>query len=791
MTKCSRGDGVAEVNQNTQPTNKRDTHKENIFTIQQTQDKITKEHRPTLRCTRSPRNMPDDHTGHRLSDFFPPIDALSPIVGTATRRSARIRATSTPSTTSKIDGLTKSRKKRTKKVPDTAVFDPDVHTPHSEAGVSSSEENFVKSLQFSAIKPKTTVQTGKMPESKGSHDYEVVVDYSSDSDGFVFSPVKLTPKLAKKVRIASSNVTPSSGDISDCIKKMVWNSDKKCVEEMVWKQSASTPVTRNLSKHRINTPAQPRLVTKIDTSLHHAGSRKGEKKNALLTNVRITASPHADAASDSDTTTDSDPHSVSEADSDVESDASTAMRNDSDNGQNSEESSISHNEYNKPGAIVSDTIEEPQEVMQASLRGKIGKESVVSTHLPSLTASPMLSARSNRYEDLRKARDENCTHKSTTRPRELLQNRVSARSPKVSLTRVISGTQNAPKLEQMAVPDEFYKRRADPAIRSKPKAKQRGRLLQGWPNTVPMPSNIASRVSRGMISELTPKTFEEPTQLETARRAVVSGAGPPTDPITISSCNTNRKRKASVSQSDREGIKSPAKRIKVSLPAPSRPIAPLRTKVGMSRAPVRQANAATSTQQPLRTKAAHSLLRGLSEEEINRPPMPHAGVVPHSLYSPEKLNAPQMSFSATKPAPFKFATAQRAIRSPVSTSKEVQSKASARKETHSKKARVVVPVLQAPPFIPRPSTHQATVAASPARKLPSRLAIRWEFDRVAEQHADQALQRRREEEAALAAERERRAEERKGWRDSGTAAIQQWAASRAKLTSDGKRDWVD
>ena len=299
-------------------------------------------------------------------------------------------------------------------------------------------------------------------------------------------------------------------------------------------------------------------------------------------------------------------------------------------------------------------------------------------------------------------------------------------SPRVQLTRSVSGSVPVHTLERLEVP---------------------AAILQVKPRTQ-APKPFARLPDKARVSSATVKS-------QNKRGSSVA--------------QNQRKRKAD-DDADEVGLASPAKRLRLS---GSRKIAPLRpSKRVVSERGQSQQNVMS---RPRKVIATSSLTRKL----------PSPGVVPGTLYSPERQTNLARQLSPTQPQPFTFATEKRS-HVPRSDFTSPQKKALPKP---AKLARI--PALTVRPFVPRPSEQPCTTAASPQRTLPSRLELRRDFDKIAETHAAQMLARRKEQESALAAERERRIEERKTWRASGMEAVEQWQCSNQGGQTDKRRGWID
>ncbi|CCG85057.1 protein of unknown function [Taphrina deformans PYCC 5710] len=318
------------------------------------------------------------------------------------------------------------------------------------------------------------------------------------------------------------------------------------------------------------------------------------------------------------------------------------------------------------------------------------------------------------------------------------------------------------------------------------------RLVKIIPTTVPKPFGLSK--ARPKLTDLTSAITKDhrAEELHIHRDSKPALRGPMTTvelPILDGHVPTTRgKRKFSEAQQQEvAGMSSPAKRIKVQHDQ-TRPILPARGQTSrlkhQSIVPSFEPPSAKMYKRTAEQTGSRFLRQAAGGERAREADI--VGVVPRTVYSPEKQFRINKVASPTKPQPFKFSTEARAGRSPA-VRRPLQDGPPVPRKLNS----LHVPALKVAPFVPKPSDHPATIAASPARKLPSRLQTRREFDKVAEKHAEEVVQKRRREEELLAAERERRMNERRGWQDSGRAAIEQWAAARAKITSDGKRAWID
>lgn len=354
-------------------------------------------------------------------------------------------------------------------------------------------------------------------------------------------------------------------------------------------------------------------------------------------------------------------------------------------------------------------------------------------------------------------------------------------SPPVRLTRAVSGSLPMQRLEKLTIPQDVLEDCPENA-KSKRQRQAFARVPRKIPSTVPVPFELSQ--ARSKAAEISSEIRNPSEKENIASQQNVNAAGSDILPVARQSKN---KRKASEMGQEPTGLQSPAKRIraiKTMLPPSKRIHA--HNNIIKPRPTVPSFEFSSDAILRQRAIAREEKLRREAEEEAGKRRPVDAGLVPRTLYSPEKMRTHIKTATPTKPQPFRFSTEARASRSPL-VSTPVVPKPMPRKMDQMK---IRVPALEVAPFVPKPSMLPTTIAASPIRKLPSRLETRREFDRMAEMHADQVVQRKRREEELLAAERERKMEERRGWKDMGTAAIEQWAA-RARMTSNGKRDWID
>lgn len=633
----------------------------------------------------------------RLSDFFPSIEAPSPIVpDTATRRRTRSKAASSSATVEtpvpkSFSRRTLNKKKRESQSTPT-VFDPAIHGLPIETS-QDSEDDFVQSITFSAVKPKTPEPP--TPSAQSYHDYEVLVDYDSDENGFSFSPLKSTPLCIQKKPLRRSNGTPAPRKMG----QVFWNSALKRIES--WAED------------------QPQEALDQDYSSNASSdfgnSSSGSDEDVESAAENLTRVKQVDL-------TDSTQEPVQIVEKEID-DCAAGIR-----------LPMKPYPFRKSGAQV---LQEPQ---RDSKRNGV----VASNGLNSLS-------------------------------------RTDTRSPKITLTRAIPGSKSTHMLEQLPIPDYILAPEPSPSCKPARAFQKTARVPEKLKPTIPRPFHLSQPRSQTQDGLQTNQALKPINQRSSKTQRLHTG-----DDVLAHKQVPSRKRKTSEGDHD-AGLSSLAKRVK--LTTTGRPLAPLRQAQNVRRQRSTKPTFEFSSEAEWKERASRreSRTKGQGTANASKPKEPQIGLVPRTLYSPEKQSRLTKNNSVTKPAPFKFSTDARASRSPSvpRTTIEKPTKAAPTRKSHI----VDVPVLRTAPFIPKPSLHQPTVAASPVRTLPSRIQIRREFDKVADQHATENLRRRKEEEEKLALERERRMEERKGWQDQGKFAIEQWA--KAKINSDGRRDWID
>lgn len=672
----------------------------------------------------------------RLSDFFPAVNAPSPIVASA-RRAMRSNASATIAITRDTPRQSARKQPRLQDNVSTPVFDPEVHCRTDEDSLDSEEDAFVKSLHFSAAKSRTK---GTPMGTSKIHDYEVMVDYDSDSDSFAFSPVKFTPGNSERKPIRRANGTPAPTARLRQASKMVWNSVTKKIEEQM--VSLVTPQgARNLAA-RISTPAARAVLSGSSSDESDDNEEQDEDgfeqhdthENCydMGTVVPATDQPATELVSQN-----------SSPDTSRKFDRTISKSGPCINANSTSASSV--NNSNLGAATTHDgvPVESPQ----------------VLVHRAPPIQAPL-------------PRNSKLGRKTSA---------ASTRSPRIHLTRAVSGSLTVQKLDKIPLPEYILSSENDTLRKQSMRPKTYARLPKKIPTTVPKPFALSK--ARSKVPQTQHENSVQATEMSEDAQQTAVQVDRVRMPLAIA-----KKRKMSDEPPESTGLRSPAKRVKVD-DTRARVIAPLRGTRNKLK-PVSAVPAFEFSSEAMlkkRTMERELKLRRQAEEEARNRRPPEAGVVPRTLYSPEKQFRMNKVASATKPQPFKFSTEARAARSPSVSTPVVARKPSVARTSNALR----VPVLEAAPFIPKPSTHPATVAASPARKLPSRLEVRREFDKVAERHAEEVMERRRRDEQNWALERERRIEERKGWKDSGQAAIEQWAATRAKVTEKGRRDWVD
>lgn len=657
------------------------------------------------------RTTRQNKKAQRLSDFFPAIDAPSPIARKATsRRQTKIAVASTPASKTPTRKASANDKRSYISTP---VFDPDIHGAESDLSQSFEDAEFVKSLTFSPAKAKKAIRGTPGPArlTKKQHEYEVIVDYSSESEGFAFSPVKLAPVAIQESQGRQSKDTTVSRHTSE----VYWNSKKKRVE------SVSEPSLPNESRSASPTPGDA-FGSSVSSADSNASGKDGQYKGSRRTSKHF-------------------------AEKGVVQRAQEKKRPRDRSTQNIERNSDQYGSSIQVGDIAS----------REDLTN-VGK------------GEPHRADRSQHLAPI---------------PRDIKNaiptSQAAKRSPRIFLTRTVPGALTTQHLEQIPLPDFMLSSGSDTLRKRERSFRKVAQIPNKLKPTVPQPFNLSEPLQRHGPQILHPNvTNEVQSMTEKASR----GQADDDFQVPVMSKKTSRKRKPSDAGEPPNGLSSPAKRIKLASVA-ARPVGTLRPR----RVPQTGYNTAESqilsTSAPQRRDThRQASLQKPKLIEVKKTNEAQAGLVPRTLYSPEKQCRLNETKSVTKPAPFKFSTEARAARSPSVAAVTIQ------KPIQKQKPNTLnVPVLRAAPFIPKPSNHQSTVAASPVRSLPSRLQIRREFDKVAEKHAEEALQRRRLEETAMAAERERRMEQRKGWQDLGQAAIDQWAKN--KINSEGKRDWID
>lgn len=675
--------------------------------------------------------------GQRLSDFFPAIDAPSPIVAKtpSTRRSTRAKTTSTPAATS-VDVKSARRGRSTSRLVGTPVFDPELHGDISEDSHDSAEDEFVKSLTFSAVKPIRASESTPVARSALGHDYDIVVDYDSESDGFAFSPVKFTPQQSGNLKpVRKGNGTPAPVRRSKGTTRMVWNSERKRVEQRIIEDLIPESQTQSFTE----------IISDGSESDETGASSDSEIGPAVVVaqvGDSVSDQIRSEIASSGSPTSPSSPEEIPKS-------LNRKRRIPSYEGvMSTVTGKTSHNQSETPAVKASSFV-----LNQVGS----GRESAGSKK--SAAISPAKSSH--------------------------VASAVAIRSPKVRLTRAVSGDLGSQRLETMDVPTYILSSETDTLRKNSHRYQPYARIPKKKQATVPQPFALSHQRPQEQIMK---QVDQREPALDTVSfdRSIARDERIRGSTSQVLAAVPNRKRKASDAQEAPHPLDSPAKRVKLldETRAVGKPRLPRNLIKSRSTVPDFRFSSEAFVQQKAAERKAkvdtQAKTEGLRPNDLGR--------VPRTLYSPEKNFKLNKAASVTKPEPFKFSTIARAARSP-SIASPGPSKPISRPVKQAVPLRV--PVLQAAPFIPKPSSHLSTVAASPSRSLPSRLETRREFDRVAGKHAEDVLRRKRKEAEALSAERERRMDERKGWRDSGTAAIEHWAARAKSNNSEGKRDWID
>lgn len=654
--------------------------------------------------------------GQRLSDFFPAIDAPSSIAPKVpAKRSRRTNTVSTPLTL-QSSAIKFSSKRKTQR-PETPTFNPEVHGQYLEADHSYDDDEFIKSVTFSAAKAK--LPSRSTPAAVNYHDYEMVVDYDSDETGFAFSPVKFESPSAVRQSGRKIFGTPAPAQAG----KAMWKSEKNCVEKHDLDESSRGNVDRRSLETTIRRKAS--VSSKVTTSESGSGT-------------------------DDDTSTDQ-----------PFSDGNASIRP-------------------EPSA------QEPESLVEGLAADLTWQEPILEV-VPSDTDVNLLGEKERAEVVAPPFRPSFGLPRNAKLARRVI-GQIEARSPRIRLTRAVSGCKTTQMLEQLPIPDYLLK--PEPENTSKPKRafKKVARLPPKFRPTIPQPFALSK--AQPQTSKAQPQREINLGHTVESRQGHLRSTGSNLYRAEINgnpsvSGILSKKRKASDSSDRTVGLSTPAKRIRTDVSvtgSSASSMQPLNLTKSHNKVPESQITLGSKWKQRAADRAMKSTIQ---EQRVRQLEDVHIGLVPRTLYSPEKQLRPLKTSSVTKPAPFKFSTDARAARSPVVASPIIEKPA----KVTTKRSTVNVPVLRTAPFIPKPSSRQATIAASPVRALPSRIQIRREFDKVAEEHAAEALRQRRQEEEAWAKERERRMEQRRGWQDQGRDAIEQWA--KTKVNDDGKRDWID
>ncbi|BFZ57427.1 hypothetical protein PYCC9005_004479 [Savitreella phatthalungensis] len=665
----------------------------------------------------------------------------------------------------------------------------DLHIHKESASASASprilnladDDDFVRSLNFSPIKvaPAAVVEVvharkalaTSTPSALNSKiikgpAYEVIVDYDSDDQPFTFSPMK--PASSSDAPSGAMESTPSK--VKPTNKRTVRSASPRKRQQL-----PTAEVVKNVSPERADSPLLHMQPLQMSPRMPPTRQSRRLQGLSAVVPARVTSAASSSA---------SPMPKMTRAHPGVRSTETLEM-------------------LEVPAELLRSRHEEARLAAdrEARLRRKASRKASAHRHKPTQAVSPRLGIS-------RKVSEAN----PTSRP---IQNEIIANldgDDGVGIPPPAPMSQ--PSQPPAAVPGRAFISAGLKRALRRSSVKLLARSLTS-PDTQPSPPATREAVNGSRKRKATDMTPDSPTDvvqaglMSPAKRVKLplptrrsSGAAGVTFAADVHEPSQTRKR----SGGRKSSLGMPARRstsVNASLPLfqasvvpPAGPTMPTKPEI-VKRQTTHAAFTFTSDAQfqERAAKREDKLARTMAAETARRRLPTTLGHVPRTLYSPAKLPDHQPSHgpappTPTQPAPFNFATQSRADR----RAAQLQSDSPVAEpvRTATVKREVKVAVLSAAPFVPRPSTHTATVAQSPERAVESRLADRRAFDAIANERARQERRRRKQQEEALAQKREINQANRQSAKLNGLAAISAWqAAAASNPNKASKHAWVD